>query len=404
MERLIGLCGIVLLLGFAYLLSNHRSRIAWRTVAWGIGLQVIVGVFILRLSMGRELLAKTVSALTQLILFADQGSQFVFGWLVTDTAPDRFVFAFRVLPIVIFISSFFGCLYYLGIMQFIVGLMARVMKRLMGVSGAESLAAAANVFMGQTEAPLVITPYIAAMTESELLAMMTAGMATVSGAVLGGYVALGIEPGYLVTASLMSAPASLVMAKMIIPETQEPATAGRVTLKVERTEVNLIEAAAKGAGQGLTLALNIAAMLIAFVALIYMVNAALAAVAGLWGMNLTLELLLGYALSPLAFLLGVPWADAPEVGRFLGLKLVLNEFVAYVDLARLKDQLDPKSELIASFALCGFANFGSIGIQIGGIGALVPSRRGDLARLGLRALAAGFMATCMSAAIAGVIS
>jgi CNT family concentrative nucleoside transporter len=233
--------------------------------------------------------------------------------------------------------------------------------------------------------------------------MMTAGMATVSGAVLGGYVALGIEPGYLVTASLMSAPASLVMAKMIIPETQESATAGRVTLKVERTEVNLIEAAAKGAGQGLTLALNIAAMLIAFVALIYMINAALGAVAGLWGINLTLELLLGYALSPLAFLLGVPWPDAPEVGRFLGLKLVLNEFVAYADLARLKDQLDPKSELIASFALCGFANFGSIGIQIGGIGALVPGRRADLARLGLRALAAGFMATCMSAAIAGVI-
>ena len=372
-------------------------------MAWGIGLQVLVALFVLRLSIGRETLAKIVGGLTQLILFADEGSRFVFGWLVTDPSPDRFVFAFRVLPIVIFISSFFGCLYYLGIMQLVVGLMARVMKRLMGVSGAESLAAAANVFMGQTEAPLVITPYIAAMTESELLAMMSAGMATVSGAVLGGYIALGIDPAYLVTASLMSAPASLVMAKIIIPETQDPVTAGRVKLKVERTEANLIEAAAKGASQGLMLALNIAAMLIAFIALIYMVNAALGAVAGLWGLKVSLQSLLGYALSPLAFLLGVPWSDSLDVGRFLGLKLVLNEFVAYADLARLKDTLDPKSELIATFALCGFANFGSIGIQIGGIGVLAPSRRADLARLGLRALAAGFMATCMSAAVAGVI-
>jgi CNT family concentrative nucleoside transporter len=404
MERATGLLGLLLLLGIAFLLSSHRSRIRWKTVAWGIGLQVVLAVFVLRLSIGRELLAKTVNVVTTLILFADEGSRFVFGWLSADNLPEGSIFAFRVLPIVIFISSFFSCLYYLGVMQLIVGLMARVMKRFMAVSGAESLTAAANVFMGQTEAPLVITPYIASMTESELLAMMTAGMATVSGAVMGGYIALGIQPAYLITASVMSAPASLVMAKLIIPETGEPVTSGRAVVKMERTEANLIEAAAKGAGQGAMLAINIAAMLIAFMSLIYMINAGLAHVSGLWGGKLSLQSLLGHALCPLAFLLGVPWADAPEVGRFMGVKVVLNEFIAYTDLAQLRGALQPKSELIATYTLCGFANFGSIGVQIGGIGVLAPSRRSDLARLGLRALAAAFMASCMTAAIAGIIA
>jgi len=403
MERAIGLLGLCFLLGLGYLLSAHRARIRWKTVAWGLGLQFVVAFFVLRLSLGRQLLQATADAVTRLILFADEGGKFLFGWLVTDPSPDRLVFAFRVLPIVIFISSFFSCLYYLGVMQFIVGLMARVMKRLMEVSGAESLCAAANVFMGQTEAPLVITPYISGMTQSELLAMMTAGMATVSGAVLGGYIALGIQPTFLITASLMSAPASLVMAKLFVPETQQPATAGRVTVKIERPEANLIEAAAKGASQGMMLALNIAAMLIAFISLIYMLNAFLGRVALIWGGELSLQMLLGYALAPLAFLLGVPPADALDVGRCFGLKIALNEFVAFADLAQLKGHLQPRSEMIATYALCGFANFGSVGIQIGGIGVLAPNRRSDLARLGLRALAAGFMASCMTAAIAGMV-
>ncbi len=403
MERAIGFLGLCFLLGVGYLLSNNRARIRWKTVAWGLGLQLAVAVFVLRLSLGRQLLRGVADGVTRLIFFADEGGKFLFGWLVTDSSPDTFVFAFRVLPIVIFISSFFSCLYYLGVMQFIVGLMARVMKRLMEVSGAESLCAAANVFMGQTEAPLVITPYIPGMTQSELLAMMTAGMATVSGAVLGGYIALGIQPTYLITASLMSAPASLVMAKLFIPETQQPATAGRVTAVVERSEANLIEAAAKGASQGMMLALNIAAMLIAFISLIYMLNALLGRIALLWGGELSLQLMLGYAMAPLAFLLGVPWADALDVGRCFGLKIALNEFIAFADLAQLKGQLQPRSEMIATYALCGFANFGSIGIQIGGIGVLAPNRRSDLARLGLRALAAGFMASCMTGAIAGMI-
>jgi len=403
MERAIGFFGLCFLLGVGYLLSNNRARIRWKTVAWGLGLQLAVAVFVLRLSLGRQLLRGVADGVTRLIFFADEGGKFLFGWLVTDASPDRFVFAFRVLPIVIFISSFFSCLYYLGVMQFIVGLMARVMKRLMEVSGAESLCAAANVFMGQTEAPLVITPYIPGMTQSELLAMMTAGMATVSGAVLGGYIALGIEPTFLITASLMSAPASLVMAKLFIPETQQSATAGRVTVQIERTEANLIEAAAKGASQGMMLALNIAAMLIAFISLIYMLNALLGWISSIWGGELSLELMLGYAMAPLAFLLGVPWSDALEVGRCFGLKIALNEFIAFADLAQLKETLQPRSEMIATYALCGFANFGSVGIQIGGIGVLAPNRRSDLARLGLRALAAGFMASCMTGAIAGII-
>lgn len=409
MERLIGLLGLVFLLAVAWLVSSNRAAIRWKTVLWGLVLQVVFALFVLKLDFGAQALAAVAKGVTRLISFADEGSSFIFGWLVTDPDPQRFVFAFKVLPIVIFISSFFTCLYYLGIMQLIVLGMARIMTRFMGVSGSESLAAAANVFMGQTEAPIVIAPYIPEMTRSELMALMTGGMATVSGAILGGYISLGINAEYLISASVMAAPASLVMAKMIIPETEVSKTAGKVTLKIERTDANLIDAAARGAGQGAILAVNIAAMLVAFIAIIYLINGALSGAGAMLGLEqvlgrkLTLQLILGYMVAPVAFILGVPWSDASTVGQLIGLKIVLNEFIAYVDLAAMREALNPKSEMIATYALCGFANFSSIGIQIGGIGGLAPMRKSDLARLGLRAVLAGLMASLMTATIAGML-
>lgn len=409
MERLIGLLGLVFLLAVACLVSSNRAAIRWKTVLWGLVLQVVFALFVLKLDFGAQALAAVAKGVTRLISFADEGSSFIFGWLVTDPDPQRFVFAFKVLPIVIFISSFFTCLYYLGIMQLIVLGMARIMTRFMGVSGSESLAAAANVFMGQTEAPIVIAPYIPEMTRSELMALMTGGMATVSGAILGGYISLGINAEYLISASVMAAPASLVMAKMIIPETEVSKTAGKVTLKIERTDANLIDAAARGAGQGAILAVNIAAMLVAFIAIIYLINGALSGAGAMLGLEqvlgrkLTLQLILGYMVAPVAFILGVPWSDASTVGQLIGLKIVLNEFIAYVDLAAMREALNPKSEMIATYALCGFANFSSIGIQIGGIGGLAPMRKSDLARLGLRAVLAGLMASLMTATIAGML-
>lgn len=409
MERWIGLIGIVFLLGVAYALSANRAAIRWKTIVWGLLLQLIFALFVLKLDFGERALALVARGVTRLILFADEGSKFLFGWLASDPNPEHFVFAFKVLPIVIFISSFFTCLYYLGIMQWIVLGMARIMTRFMGVSGAESLAAAANVFMGQTEAPIVIAPYIPEMTRSELMALMTGGMATVSGAILGGYISLGVNAEYLVSASVMAAPASLLMAKILIPETEVSKTAGTVTLKIQRTDANLIDAAARGAGQGAILAINIAAMLIAFISIIYLINGALTGLGDLFswqdyfGRELTLQLILGYLLAPVALLLGVPWADAAGVGQLIGLKLVLNEFVAYVDLVSVREALSPKSEMIATYALCGFANFSSIGIQIGGVGGLAPMRKSDLAKLGLRAVAAGMMASLMTATIAGIL-
>ncbi len=398
----------MVLLSIAYLFSQNRKAIQWKIVGWGLFLQLLFGLLVLKLNFGQKALSVVAAGVTQLIGFADAGGGFVFGWIVED--PDKFVFAFKVLPIVIFISSFFTCLYYLGIMQLIVLGMAKLMTRFMGVSGAESLAAAANVFMGQTEAPIIIAPYIPKMTYSELMALMTGGMATVSGAILGGYIGLGISAEYLITASVMAAPASLLMAKMIIPETEVSNTAGKVTLKIERTDTNLIEAAARGASQGMTLAINIAAMLIAFIAIIYLVNGCFAWVGRVTtleaslGQPLSLELIFGYLLSPVAFIMGVPWEDVTKVGQLIGVKVVLNEFVAYGQLATLKSQMLPKSELIATFALCGFANFSSVGIQIGGIGGLAPNRKADLARLGLRAVLAGSLASFMTATLAGMLS
>ena len=405
-----GLIGILVFLGVAYVLSTNRAAIRWRTVVWGLSLQLTFSLLVLRLGFGRRLWAAGGEAVTQLIVAADEGGRFVFGWLATDPNPDHFVFAFKVLPIIIFVSGLSSCLYYLGIMQIVVGGIAGLMTRTMGVSGSESVAVAANVFVGQTEAPLIVAPYVPEMTESELMVLMTAGMATVSGAVLGGYIALGIHPDHLLAASFMAAPASLVMAKIMVPETSTPKTAGRVSLRIERTSANLIDALAHGAGQGARLALNIAAMLIAFVAMVYLFNGVLAAVSralglnDLLGMTPTLQLILGYLLAPLAFLMGVPWEESLQVGQLIGVKVVLNEFVAYRDLAAVRETLGPKSELIATYALCGFANFGSIGVQIGGIGGLAPDRKWEVAKLGMKALLAGSMASFLTASLAAIVS
>lgn len=409
MERWIGLIGILVLLTSAYLLSSNRKAIRWKTVYWGLILQLLCGLFILKLDFGQRVLSLTAQAVTRLISFADAGGGFVFGDL-GGANPETYIFAFKVLPIVIFISSFFSCLYYLGVMQWIVLGMARVMTRFMGVSGAESLGAAANVFMGQTEAPIVIGPYVPEMTYSELMALMTGGMATVSGAILGGYIGLGVNAEYLIAASVMAAPASLVMAKMLIPETEVSKTAGKVTLEIESTDANLIDAAARGAGKGAVLAINIAAMLIAFISIIFLLNGILGEAGEFFlfeerfGQRLTMQLVLGYLLAPLALLMGVPLSDIASVGQLIGIKVILNEFVAYVDLVTVRETLQPKSELIATYALCGFANLSSIGIQIGGIGGLAPTRKSELARLGLRAVLAGSFASFLTATMAGILS
>ncbi len=408
MARLIGLIGVVVIIGIAYLASVDRKAIQWRMLGWGISLQVIFGLLVLKIELGRQALSLVASGARLLISFTDYGSRFLFGALVDDSSG--FIFAFRVLPIVIFISSFFSCLYYLGIMQRIVLAMAKIMKSTMKVSGAESLGAAANVMMGQTEAPIIVAPYIPTMTRSELLALMVGGMATVSGAILGGYIGLGISAEYLIAGSIMAAPASLMMAKILLPETEVAMTAGTVRLDDKPQDSNIIEAAARGASQGMTLALNIAAMLVAFIAIIYMLNGILSAIGNVLGLEallgvpVTFELILGYLLSPLAFLMGVPWRDANAVGELVGLKLVLNELIAYTKLAQIQADLTPKAQLISTFALCGFANFSSVGIQIGGIGALAPERRTDLAQLGLRALLGGSLATFLTATIAGMLS
>ena len=408
MARLIGLTGVVVIIGIAYLASDNRKAIQWRMLAWGLSLQVVFGLIVLKSDLGRQALSIVASGARLLIGFTDYGSRFLFGPLVDDSNP--FIFAFRVLPIVIFISSFFSCLYYLGIMQHIVLAMAKIMKSTMKVSGAESLGAAANVMMGQTEAPIIVAPYIPSMTRSELLALMVGGMATVSGAILGAYIGLGISAEYLIAASVMAAPASLMMAKILLPETEVAMTAGEVRLDDKPEDSNLIEAAARGASQGMTLALNIAAMLVAFIAIIYLLNGILTALGNAVGLEawlgvpVTFELILGYLLSPLAFLMGVPWHEANTVGELVGLKLVLNELIAYSKLAQIQADLTPKAQLIATFALCGFANFSSVGIQIGGIGALAPTRRTDLAQLGLRALLGGSLATFLTATIAGMLS
>jgi CNT family concentrative nucleoside transporter len=416
MGRYTGFLGLVVILAFAWLCSSHKRSIRLRTVAWGLGLQFAFALLVLKTPFSQVLRAIS-NAVAALFGYANVGSAFVFGKLADSDAVQRafgtphenvgVIFAFQVLPIIIFIASFFSILYYLGIMQVVVRAMAVAMQKTMAVSGAESLNVAASIFMGQTEAPLTIKPFLAGLTESELFTVMTCGMAHVSGAVMAAYVLVGhVEIRHLLTAVIMTAPATIMLAKIFIPETEKPVTAGRVDIKVEKTAVNVIDAAAQGAGDGLHLALNIGGMLIAFLALIAMCNGILGWLHTLpllgW-LPASLERIFGIVFAPVAFILGVPWKDCGTIGDLLGTRLVLNEFVAFLKLGPLKSQLDPRSFTIATYALCGFANFSSIAIQIGGIGALAPTRKSDLARLGLRAVAAGTMANFMSACIAGML-
>jgi len=403
MERFTGLLGLLAILGCAWLFSTHKRAIKLRIIAWGLGLQFAFAVIVLE-TPASKVLAAISDGVKAMFGYAEAGSTFVFGPMGASGPPMGFVFAFQVLPIIIFIASFFAILYHLGLMQRLVKVMAIAMQKVMGVSGAEALNVAASIFMGQTEAPLTIKPFLAGMTESELFTIMTCGMAHVSGAVMAAYVGVGhVEIRHLLTAVIMTAPATIMLAKIFIPETEKPATAGKVEIHVEKTAVNVIDAAAQGAGDGLRLVLNIGAMLIAFLALIALMNGIMAWVHGQMGwFPESMQIVFGWVFAPVAWLLGVPWHDAGTIGSLLGTRLVTNEMVAFQQLGPLKDHLSAKSFTIATFALCGFANLSSIAIQIGGIGALAPNRKSDLARLGLRAVAAGTMANFMSACIAGM--
>jgi CNT family concentrative nucleoside transporter len=395
MERYTGILGILSILVVCILFSKHRRAIRPSLIAWGVALQLTFAFIVLRTPASSAFQAAS-DKVNALIGYSQAGSRFVFGDQLGGSQPV--VFAFQVLPIVIFISSLFAILYYFGVMQLFVRAMAIVMQRVMGASGAESTNVAASIFMGQTEAPLTIRPFLAGLTESELFTIMTSGMAHVSGAVMAAYVLMAhVEIRHLLTAVIMTAPATIMLAKILMPEVDKPATAGDVKIAVEKPGINVIDAAARGAGDGLHLALNIAAMLIAFIALIAMCNGILSY------FHITLQEIFGYVFAPVAWLLGVKYNDCASIGNLLGTRLVLNEFIAFQQLGPMKDHLDPRSFTIATYALCGFANFSSIAIQIGGIGALAPTRKSDLARFGLKAVAAGTMANFMSACIAGML-
>jgi CNT family concentrative nucleoside transporter len=403
--------GAAVILSIAYAFSTNRRAIRWATVAWGLGLQIVFAVIVLKTSIGERVFTVLGTYITRLLGFAGVGSAFVFGalgdnalWtrvmtgaLGPEGAQSASMFAFQVLPTIIFIAALFAILYYFGVMQLVVRVFAVVMRRVMKASGAESLNVAASIFMGQTEAPLTIRPYLPEMTQSELMTVMTSGMAHISGGIMAAYVLFGVEAKHLLTAVIMTAPGTIMMAKMFVPETEVPKTMGSVRLEVERTDVNVIDAAGRGTAEGLHLALNVGAMLISFLALIALVNALLGVI------HLSLGQIFGWVFAPVAWSMGVPWGDAPRIGNLLGTRMALNEFVAYSQLGQMKATLDPKSFTIATFALCGFANFSSIGMQIGGIGGLAPNRRHDLARLGLRAMFAGTLANFMTATIAGFL-
>jgi CNT family concentrative nucleoside transporter len=428
---LFGILGLSVLIAIAYLFSDNKKHVNWRQVLLGIGLQLIFAVFVILTPWGEVIFNAVASFFVKIISFTFEGAVFVFGALADQSVFGKafpadlrgvgFIFAFQVLPTIIFFSSLMSVLYHLGIMQKIVQGMAWVMVKILKISGSESISVAANVFIGQTEAPLVVRPYVEAMTKSELFTLMVGGMATIAGGVLAAYVGLlgGSDPAqqlfyakHLLSASIMAAPATIVIAKILIPERQKSLTMGKVEIEVKKSFSNVIEAAAGGAADGMKLALNVAAMLLAFIALIAMVNWILQGVFTDWfGLTfpqdkaVNLENILGYILSPVAWVIGVPWKDAVTVGSLIGQKVVLNEFIAYLKLSELipLGVLSEKAVLISTYALCGFANFASIAIQIGGIGGIAPSRKGDIARYGLRAVLGGSLATLMTATIAGVL-
>jgi CNT family concentrative nucleoside transporter len=409
--RVQGVLGVICLMLFVAAFSSNLRAVNWRTVAWGVVLQLVLAALILKLQIGGvrpgyEFFRGIAAVVKQFLEFTNAGSQFVFGDLANQETlrkvlpPTGFVFAFVALPTIIFVSAFFTLLYYLGVLQVIVAMMARVMMRLMRTSGAETLSAAANVFMGQTEAPIIVKPYVPHMTNSELLAVMAGGLATISGGVMAVYIGLGADPVAILTTSVMAAPCGLYLSKILLPEVEKPVTLGRVTVTVERTHANVMDAIAAGASDGLKLALNVAAMLIAFLAFLAMIDYLL----GRLYPGLTLSRVFAVLFAPVAVLMGVPTADVPEVADLLGTKLVANEFVAFVKLTTTySGVVSERSHVLATYALTGFANFGSIGILLGGLGGMAPTRRGDLARLATRALLAGFVATLINAAIASTM-
>tara|TARA_R110002072_G_scaffold1989_1_gene16263 strand:- start:40629 stop:41843 length:1215 start_codon:yes stop_codon:yes gene_type:complete len=402
MERLISLLGLFVMVGIAFLLSDNKKKIRWKTIISGVLLQFTLGLLILKTQTGQAVFEGARAFFTGILGYTNEGSKFIFGEL-TNVPKIGFIFFVMVLPTIIFMSSLMSILYHIGIMQIVIKATAKVMVKVMGTSGAESLSAAANIFAGQTEAPLVVKPFIDKMTRSELMALMTGGMATVAGGVLAAYVGMGVDAGHLLAASVMSAPAALVCAKLLIPEVESSATEGVVKIELKKTTANLVDAAATGASDGLKLALNVGAMLLAFIALIAMVNGILSWGGGLFEYpQLSLELITGYLFAPIAFLLGVPWVDCMAVGTLLGKKLIINEFVAYLDLQSMSTQISERSFIISTYALCGFANFSSIAIQIGGIGTIAPTRRRDLALLGVKSLIGGTLACFMTACIAGI--
>jgi CNT family concentrative nucleoside transporter len=430
--HLTGIVGLVVMLGAAWLFSTNRRAIRLKTVAWGLSLQFVLAVLVLKFEFGRRVFEVAGEGVKWLLSFSYEGARFVFGPLgerpttvaVHDLAAEKatgalafvppehvFFLAFTVLPTIIFIAAFFAILYHIGVMQFIIKWAARAMTALMGASGAESLNVAASIFMGQTEAPLTIRPFLPRLTRSELMTVMTSGMAHVSGAIMGAYIAFGIEPKHILTAVIMTAPGTLLISKMLVPETEHPETAGRVDLHRDEAEKkeNLLSALARGTSDGLSLAVNVGAMLISFVALVFLANGILGGIhdglarIGFEYFPSSLQQIFGYVFAPVAWIIGVAWQDCLQIGNLLGTRMVLNELVAFSQLGPMKDTITDRSFIIATFALCGFANFSSIGIQIGGIGALAPNKREELARLGLRAMLAGTMANLMSASIVSLL-
>lgn len=412
MGRLTGLLGIAAILLVSYLFSTSRKSIRPRTVLVGLALQFIFAVLVLRVGIGQRVMSAAGSAVNRLLSYSFAGSQFIFGELGNKFSKFGIIFAFQVLPTIIFIAAFFAILYHYGVMQFIIRQFAKVMMRFMGASGVESLNVAASIFMGQTEAPLTIRPFLPKVTRSELMTIMTSGMAHVSGGIMGAYILSGIEAKHLLAAVIMAAPGTVLISKMLVPETEKPLSADSKLIdevEFESRESNVLDAAAKGTTDGLHLALNVAAMLISFLALIALLDGILGgthnflAAHGMPWFPSTLEAILGVLFSPVAWLIGIPWHDCHAIGNLLGTRMVLNELVAFSLLGGQKAALDPRSVTIATFALCGFANFSSIGIQIGGLSALAPNRRHDLAQLGFRAMIAGTLANLMSASIVGIL-
>ncbi len=416
MARFTGLLGLVVFLGLAYAFSTNRRAIRWKTVAWGLGLQVVFAFAVIKWTYGQTILSSISGVITGLLGHSADGSGLVFGYLGVPSNPLS-VFAFAVLPTIIFVSAFFAVLYHIGLMQQIIKVVAFVMQFTMGTSGAESTNVAASIFMGQTEAPLTIRPFLAGATRSELMTIMTSGMAHVSGGIMAAYILFGINAKDLLSAVIMTAPGTILVAKMLVPETEVPATAGTVQMppSEEHKDENFIGAIARGTIDGGQLAFNVAIMLLAFVALVGLFNAIMLGISNeAWKVHMpftnhgipfphSLNNVLGVVGAPVAWLIGIPWKEAPVIGNLLGTRTIINEFLAFAELGKLKATLSPRTFSIATFALCGFANVGSIGMQIGGIGALVPNRRNDLAQLGLRAMLAGTMANLMSASIVSML-